>query len=1014
MDQNKSAGPSGAVMVVGGGVAAIQASLDLADSGFLVHLVEKSPAIGGVMSQLDKTFPTNDCSMCILSPKLVECGRHPNIRIHTQAEVQSLDGGPGDFLAKVHQRARYIDLAKCIACGACAAKCPKKLPDEYNEGLNQRKAAYVKYPQAVPLKYTIDADNCIYLQKGKCRACEKFCPAEAVNFADQDQDLELRIGAVVLAAGFRPFDPTPMVNYSYANYPNVVTALEFERILSASGPWMGHLVRPGDGKEPTRVAWLQCVGSRDQNPSCHAHCSSVCCMYAIKEAVIALEHAHGGLETAIFFMDMRTYGKDFERTYVGAQEKGVRFVRSRIHTITELANQDLRLEYVTESGELKAEDFDLVVLSQGLEMDPETSRLCRELGLELSADTGFVQSSSFAPVATSRPGVYVCGALAGPKDIPTSVMEASAAAAAAAGDLAVARGTQVEKPVDTPQREVRGDPPRVGVFVCSCGINIAGVVDVKEVMDYAAGLPGVAYVENNLFTCSQDTQDKMAQVIREQNLNRIVVAACSPRTHEPLFQETLAAAGLNKYLFELANIRNQGSWVHADDPERATGRAKDQVRMAVAKARLLEPLSEAELTIAPGALVIGGGLAGMHAALELARQGHATHLVERDNALGGNARQLITTAQGEMVAPYLSSLVDQVSADPRITVHLGAEVAAVKGFVGNFQTLLSSPAGQKELEHGVAVLAIGARESRPTEYLYGRHPAVRTHLEMDAALATGELDPARVQNAVFIQCVGSREPERPYCSKVCCTHAVENALTLKKANPAARVTILYRDMRTFGHRELLYKEARARGVLFIRYEVDHKPVVEAKGDGLEVRVKDHILGREVALAADLLVLAAAIESRRDEALAQMFKVPLDQDGWLLEAHVKLRPVDFATDGVFMAGLAHYPKPIEEAVAQAQAAAGRAATVLSRHEMRLPGTVAAIDQKKCVGCGVCWTICPYQAVSQDDNGLAVVNEALCKGCGTCVASCRSGAPNLRGFSNQDVLAQVTAMLEERRA
>ncbi|MCB2225451.1 MAG: FAD-dependent oxidoreductase [Desulfarculaceae bacterium] len=997
--------PVGAVMVVGGGVAAIQASLDLADTGYLVYLVEKSPAIGGVMSQLDKTFPTNDCSMCILSPKLVECGRHPNIQIFTNTSVEQVDGQVGAFSVKLHQKARYIDLNKCIACGACSDKCPKRVPDLFNCGLNQRKAAHVKYPQAVPLKYSIDRDNCIYFQKGKCKACQRFCPADAVDFTQEDQDLTLEVGAVVLSAGFKPFDPSPFAQYSYTHFPNVVTALEFERILSASGPWMGHLVRPGDETEPKKIAWLQCVGSRDINNCDHGYCSSVCCMYAIKEAVIAMEHSHEGLDTAIFYMDMRTFGKDFERTYEGAKDRGVRFVRSRIHTISELPNHDLRLEYVDESGEAHAEDFDLVVLSQGLEMDADTAAMCQRLDIGLGS-TGFVDSSSFAPVATSRPGIYVCGALAGPKDIPLSVMEASAAACAASGDLSMSRGTLVDPPVEVPQLNVSGDAPRVGVFVCSCGINIAGVVDVKEVMDYAATLPNVVYVENNLFTCSQDTQDKMTEVIKEQGLNRMVVAACSPRTHEPLFQETLQAAGINKYLFDMANIRNQTSWVHGDDPVKATERAKDQVRMAVAKASLLEPLSEAKLSILPSAMVIGGGLAGMNAALELARQGYPTHLVERDVQLGGNARMLRVTAKGDEVAPYLAELKEKVEAEPNITVHLGANIEKVDGFLGNFNTTLS---GGEEIEHGVAIIATGASEYRPTEYLMDQHPAVKTHLELDAALLNGEIDPSQVGSAVFIQCVGSREPERPYCSKVCCTHSVESALLIKEQNPEAQVAILYRDMRTFGDRELLYKKARAAGVLFIRYDPENKPEVTADGDKLVVAVDDPILGRRIALDAELLVLASAVVSHNDEPLAQMFKIPLDQDGWFLEAHVKLRPVDFATDGVFMAGICHYPKPIEEAVAQAQAAVARAVTVLSKGEMFLPGTVAVIDQNKCVGCGVCWTVCPYKAITEDENGLAVVNEALCKGCGTCVASCRSGAPNLRGFSNQDVLAQISTML-----
>ncbi len=921
--------------------------------------------------------------------------------------MQDIQGEEGDFTVSVACHPRYVDLDKCIACGACSEKCPKRIPNEYNEGLDKRKAAYVRYAQAVPLKYGIDAENCIYFQKGKCKACQKFCPTGAVNYEQQEQVREIKVGSVIISAGFKPFDPTPYVQYSYANFPNVVTALEFERILAASGPWMGHLVRPSDEAEPKKIAWIQCVGSRDVNTCDHPYCSAVCCMYAIKEAVIAKEHSHADLDAAIFFMDMRTYGKDFERTYMKAQDQGVRFVRSRIHSIKELENGDLRLDYVTEKGEVKSEDFNLVVLSQGLEMHPETADLCRRLGVEQNLSQ-FAATGSFAPVATSRPGIYVCGALAGPKDIPLSVMEASAAACAASSGLAAGRGTLITEPVEVPQRDVRGETPRVGVFVCSCGINIAGVVDVKAVMDYAATLPNVVYVENNLFTCSQDTQDKMTEVIKQQGLNRMVVAACSPRTHEPLFQETLKAAGINKYLFDLANIRNQDSWVHAHDPAAATEKAKDQVRMAVAKASLLEPLSEAKLSILPVAMVIGGGVSGMNAALNLAAQGYETHLVERDNALGGNARMLRTTAQGDDVQAYLADLNAKVEAQPLIHLHLGTTIKAVEGFVGNFKTTLAGEAGEEVVEHGVALICTGAGEYKPSEYLYGQDPRVMTHLEIDQAVLGGELDLSKVNNAVFIQCVGSREPERPYCSKVCCTHSVESALAIKEANPEAQVAVVYRDMRTYGDRERLYQKARAAGVLFVRYDPEHKPQVVKEGEDLLVKVQDPILQRTLVLPADILGLATAIVSHKDEDLAQMFKIPLDQDGWFLEAHVKLRPVDFATDGVFMAGLAHYPKPLEEAVSQAQAAVSRAATVLSRREMMLPGTVAWIDQRKCVGCGVCWTVCPYQAIGQDDKGLAVVNEALCKGCGTCVASCRSGAPNLRGFTNQGVMAQIMAL------
>ena len=892
---------------------------------------------------------------------------------------------------------------KCIACGECAKRCPKKVDSEYNEGLDKRKAVYVQYSQAVPLKYGIDSSECIYFLKGKCRACEKFCPTGAVNFEDQSKDITLNVGSIVLAPGFDAFDPTPFTAYQYYQHPNVVTAMEFERILAATGPSMGHLIRPGDQQEPKKIAFLQCVGSRDLNRCDNGYCSSVCCMYAIKEASIAKEHSHESLDVSIFFMDMRTFGKDFEKYYNKAKDHGINFIRSRIHTVDPLPDGGLRLHYVTEAGEPAFEDFDMVVLSVGLQINQNTKDLANRLGVELD-HYSFVKASSFEPVATSRPGIYACGVFTGPKDIPVSVMEASAAASAASRKLSVARGTEartVEKPVF---RDVMGQAPRVGVFVCHCGINIAGVVRVAEVAEFARSLPFVEYVGENMFSCSQDTQDKMAEIIKENDLNRIVVAACTPRTHEPLFQETLVNAGLNRYLFEMANIRNQNSWVHSNEPDKATEKAKDLVRMAVAKAALLSPLSETTISVDPSALVIGGGVAGMNAAMALSAQGFKVHVVEKTDTLGGNANRILHTAKGENVGEYLKDLAARIDADDNITVHMSTSVQDVDGFIGNFTTKLSDGS---EVKHGAALIATGAGEYKPTEYLYGQDKRVLTALDMDDLLKAGDPGLKDAKTFAFIQCVGSRNDERPYCSKVCCTHTVANALEIKKINPDAKVFVLYRDIRTYGGKEDLYKEAREKGVIFIRHDLEGLPQVGKAGNALEVKTYDPILTRDVIINPDYLVLATAIVSHRDETLAQMFKVPLDDDGWFLEAHQKLRPVDFATDGVFLTGLAHYPKPMEEAIAQAQAAASRAVTVLTKTQMTVGGVVADINKNRCTGCNVCVTVCPYQAIALDENEKAVVNEALCKGCGTCVSSCRSGAPQLRGFTNAGIFAQIAA-------
>jgi len=933
------------------------------------------------------------------------------------AEVTGITGGPGNFSVKVRQKARYIDMAKCISCGLCAEKCPKKVPDEYNMGLAKRKAAYLSYAQAVPAKYAIDKEACIYFKKGgKCKACEKFCPTGAVDFSQLDVDKDINVGAVILAAGFQPYDPSRYSAYNYTKLANVITGMEFERILAAAGPFSGHMVRPSDHKEPTKIAWLQCVGSRDVNHCDHSYCSAVCCMYAIKEAIIAKEHSKVPLDAAIFFMDMRTHGKEFEKYYWRARdEQGVRFIRSRVHTIDPVpGSDDVNIRYLDEHGNLKDEIFDLVVLSVGMEVAPEVMALGKTLGISLNSDQ-FADTSSFTPVSTSRPGVFVCGAFQGPKDIPQSVMEASAAASAASEMLSASRYSLAKKKPVFAERDVAAEEPRIGVFVCSCGVNIASVVDVKAVRDYAETLPHVQFVENNLFTCSQDTQGLIKDRIKEHNLNRVVVASCTPRTHEPTFQETIKEAGLNKYLFQMANIRDQGSWVHQNEPEAATHRAKDQVRMAVATVGLQPPLQEFDLPVTKAGLVIGGGVAGMEAALGLANQGYDVAIVEQKDFLGGHARKLNHTWNGEAIQPYLDDLIKRVTSHAKVQVYLNAEITNVTGFVGNFVTTIASEGREIEVPHGAAIIAIGGHSFKPTEYLYKENPRVLLSLEMDAALREKNPLVTKANSAVFIQCVGSREPERPYCSRVCCTHSVENALRLKEINPGMDVYVLYRDLRTYGLRENIYKEAREKGVIFIRFDLENKPQVTQAADGsLTVTVTDHILGLPVHLNPDVLTLASAIIVKEQEKLAQLFKVPLTNDGFFLEAHMKLRPVDFATDGVFVAGLAHYPKPMDEAIAQAKAAAARAALVLALDAIRAGGVVAQVDAAACSGCQACVGVCPFGAIScteKDDKKLAEVNQALCKGCGTCAANCPSECITLFGFSHKQIYTQVDEALAE---
>ncbi|MCF8025924.1 MAG: FAD-dependent oxidoreductase [Desulfobacteraceae bacterium] len=848
----------------------------------------------------------------------------------------------------------------------------------------------------------------------ECYQCVEACVAGAVDHAMAPESVTLNPGAIIAAPGFEPFDPSYYAPYNYLNHPNVITSLEFERILSASGPSQGHLIRPSDQTEPAKIAWLQCTGSRDTNTCDNAYCSSVCCMYTVKQTVIAKEHSPGELDTAVFFMDMRTYGKEFDRYYLRARnDRGVRFIRARVHTVEPGDNGDLKLRYVTEDGKALEEVFNMVVLAIGLVSGRGNRELADILGLSLNQH-GFAETSDLGPVETSRPGVMACGAFQGPKDIPQAVMEASAAAAQAARYLAPARHSLTRTRDLPPEINVTGQDPRIGVFVCNCGINIGGVADVPAVREFAGTLPNVVHAEDNLFTCSQDTQDKMKEMIVEKGINRVVVASCSPKTHEPLFQETIREAGLNKYLFEMANIRDQNTWIHMSNPDLSTQKAKELVSMAVAKANWVEPLYQPPLDVVKALLVVGGGVAGMEAALSAADQGFEVFLVERDSRLGGVASHLLTTAKGDAVQPYLSDLTEKVRSHSHIQVYENAQVVDTTGIMGNFSTqiLTSSPQGQVvsvTLAHGATVLATGGHEHRPKSFMYGRHPRVLTHLDLNRELDndTGEI--YQSDGIVFIQCVESRNEERPYCSKICCTNTMVKALKIKAANPDTNIYVFYRDIRTYGIREGLYTRARALGIHFIRYDENEPPRVDLTGDGrLEVAAREKILNREVIIHPDTIVLAATIIPTPNKELFDLFKVPVNYDGFLNEAHAKLRPVDFASEGIFLAGLAHYPKSIDESITQARAAASRAAMVLSRDHLLVGGVVAENrEPEKCARCLVCVRSCPY-GVPRIENGHAVIEPALCHGCGICAAECPAKIITLNHFTDTQIKEKVKAL------
>ncbi len=903
----------------------------------------------------------------------------------------------------------------CTGCGTCVEYCPVEYPDPFNQKISDNKAIHIYFSQAIPLVAYVDAESCLYLKERKCDICRGVCQADAIDFRQVPKKIEIKVGAVILSCGIEPFDPTVKEEYGYGKYANVVTSMDFERLLSSTGPYGGEVRRNSDRKHPKKIAWIQCVGSRRVTENENSYCSGVCCTYTQKQVILSKDH-DPEVECTVFHNDIRAYGKDFERYFQRAEQlPGVHFIRSYTTIVGENPdNGNIILRYSTFDDGVKEVEFEMVVLSVGLNPPLEFQKLAEKFGIELN-EHGFSKLDMADPIATRVPGIYVSGAFQGPTDIPESVFTASGAGSKCGELLDFRRGKLAEERVYPEEIDVSGEEPRIGVFVCHCGANISSVVNVNEAVEYALTLPNVVFAKHQLFSCATNSAQEITELAREKGLNRVVMAACSPRTLEPLFRDTLREAGLNQYYCEMANIREHCSWVHAKQKEEATEKAKDLIRMSVARARFLEPLQEFDLNVDKAALVVGGGIAGMTCALSIAAQGHEVFLVEKEKELGGVARRLATTLEGLDVQAYLKDLIKAVYSNPLIRVAHEAEIEEVTGYIGNFETTVVSEGRRLKIRHGAAVLAIGAEEDKPTEYLYGEDPRVVTHLELEELIAADDEKIAAAEAVVMIQCVGCRNQDRNYCSRVCCGHAIKNALALRKKNPEAAIYILFRDMRTYGLKEDFYREASENDITFIRYEPENRPEVEpAKEAGkeiLRVTVPDPVLGRKLQLDADLVSLAAAVVPASSTAeIAGHFKVTLSPDGFFKEAHVKLRPVEFAADGVYLCGTAHYPKYITETINHAYGAAGRVLTLLSRDTVTASGAVCEVHEEDCISCGACITACSYDAISfvmTDKGRKARVNPVLCKGDGLCNAKCPTNAIVLKHFTNEALLAQVDA-------
>jgi len=890
----------------------------------------------------------------------------------------------------------------------------------------------------------------------ECNSCVWECGLNCIDLNMQPAERQIRVGAAVLAPGFRTYQAENAQEFGLGRYPNVLTSIQYERLLSASGPTSGHVRRPSDQSRPRKIAFLQCVGSRDQT---HDYCSSVCCMYAAKQADMTLE-GDADTEIRIFMMDMRAFSKNYETYYQRVkQREGIEYTRCRVSSLKENPrNNNLLVKYFERAAlpgghsgtglnnaVIEEEEFDLVVLSVGMEVAPDVQELGARLNIDMDQN-GFCRTGQYEPLQTSRQGIYAIGPFREPKDITDSIIEASGAAAAAGAFLSRSRNTLTRAEYFPEARDISGEEPRIAVFICHCGKNIANTVDVKAVGEYAGGLPNVVHTEQTVYACSQDSIAHITEKLEQTGANRLVIASCSPLTHGPLFENSIRTAGLNPYLFDMANIRNHCSWVHADDKEKATAKAKDLVRMSSARTSHLGPLTTEEMPMTKAALVVGGGASGMTSALALADQGFPVVLVEKSDQLGGNLRHIHFGLDEWGVggglpgwdettsirpAAYLAKLIGKVERHPRVDLHLNTELASTTGFMGNFNSTLEQ-AGEDQpessriqLKHGVIILATGGYEYRGDEYAYGTSRNIVTGLEFEQLLARHDQgtvvrqDQPLPDSLVMILCVG---PAEKYCARICCTTALKNALALKTLNPAARITILYKDIRTYGFKERLYTQARAAGVVFIHYDEQHVPEVTVadNGSALQVKVWESILGKEITLDPDMLMLSNPIvPSPAARQLSDRLKVQLDTNGFFLEAHVKLRPVDFSTEGVFMAGIAHYPKLLEESIVQAQAAAARAATLLSHDTITTGGKIAVVDQELCVGCLTCVRSCIYGAPAihpelagiGNITGAAKIEAALCQGCGVCAAACPAGAIEMLHSTNEQMVANIKALFEE---
>ncbi len=995
---------SDTILVIGGGITGIQAALDSAEAGSKVVLVERQVSIGGKMAALDKNFPTLDCSLCIEAPKMSDVSAHPNIEILQQAEVTSIEGEAGDFTVGIEQKQGFVTDA-CTRCDLCSEACPQTNPNEFDEGLMTRKAIYTPFPQAIPSPYAIDLSVCLndppnYLP---CSRCVDVCGPDCIDFSLPHKTHHVRrVGSVIVATGFDVYDETAVSEYNYGNHPDILSALEFERLVDAAGPTQGEIICPSDGRHPQSIGFVLCAGSRDQR---HVpYCSRTCCMFSIKEAYQALDH--GVREVSLHYMDIRAYGKGFDDFYRRTEEAGASFIRGRPSAVRILPNGggpgSLELQYEeVESGSLVSRPYDMIVLAQASIPSNGADKLCETLGVGVDED-GFVATPETGgdTIETAIRGIYSAGCATGPKDIPDSVAEGSAAAARALDHITVRtfpEAAEVES-VDMEQGE------RVGVFLCDCGSNIAGTIDIPDLVSFVENKEKIVHAEEVMFACAGNTQDAISETIKEKNLTRVLVGACSPKTHNQTFMNCAANGGLNPYLMELTNLRNHNSWVHKKDKEGANSKARDMVSMGLETVLRAKPLTPDEQPVTQAALVIGGGVAGMAAATRLAGWGIETHLVEKSSDLGGRVRHFNKVApSGKTGAMIVAKLAHEL-VESGAKVHLGTVVENIGGHIGQFQASLSNG---ETVEVGGVVVATGAEVYEATEFGYGEKPEVVTNLDWHKHGSTVLPDDA--ENVSIISCVGARQDGRG-CSRYCCQVMIDQAIRM--TDEGKRVRVVAKDIRTFGrHAEEAYEVACRRGVQFLRYSEDESPQEAITYADGRLHFQEQTIAAEISVPTDALVLSLALKPG-EMAVADQLKLSRDPEGFLLEMHPKLGPVEAAVQGVYLAGSVQSPKDIRDSIAQGLGAATKAGMLLSRDRIEKEPITCIIDPDPCIACGKCAKVCPYDAIIiHKEEKFAEVISAACQGCGGCSPECPTDAITMPGFTDDQVLAQIDAALAE---